>query len=112
MAKVVEVVVRKLNILSDDDYAYLKEDDDLEIGININTMPPPSSHGHHFQEQAKVVRRSEEFIFVLEKEMPASEVKMYFLLKAKEDVVIEFLKATNHIKDCEGFISRANEVFL
>jgi hypothetical protein len=49
MAKVVEVVVRKLNILSDDDdYADLKEENDLEIDININTMPPPSSHGHHF----------------------------------------------------------------
>lgn len=54
MAKVIEVIVRKLNILSDDDdYANLKEENDLEISININTMPLPCSHGHHFKNKLK-----------------------------------------------------------
>ncbi len=44
--------------------------------------------------------------------MPTFEIKMYFLLKTKEDVIIEFVKATDHIKDHESFISKANEVFL
>ncbi len=53
----VEIVIRKLNILSDDDdYANLKEEDDLEINININTMPPPSNHGHHFKSKLKQLK--------------------------------------------------------
>jgi hypothetical protein len=36
----------------------------------------------------------------LEKEMPASEAKMFSILKAKENVIAEFVKAIDHIKDC------------
>ncbi len=93
----VEVAINKLNILNDDDYANLKIE---ETCININTMPHPSSHGHHFQKQAKVIKELEEFLFALEKEMPASEAKMFSILKAKENVIAEFVKAIDHIKDC------------
>ncbi len=43
--------------------------------------------------------------------MLASKVKMYFLSKAKEDVVIKFVKAIDHIKDCEGFIQKQLKYF-
>jgi hypothetical protein len=63
-------------------------------------MPPPSSHDHHFQKQAEVIRELEEFLFALEKKMPAFEAKMFSLLKAKEYVVIKFVKVIDHTKDC------------
>jgi hypothetical protein len=64
MVHMVKVAISILNILNDDDYANLKI---KETCININTMPPPSSHGHHFQEQAKIIRKLKNFFFALEK---------------------------------------------
>jgi hypothetical protein len=43
--------------------------------------------------------------------MPTSEVKMYFLSKAKKDVVIKFVKVIDHIEDCEGFIQKQLKYF-
>jgi hypothetical protein len=45
-------VVGKYGILSDNDDGFLKVEN-KEMGTDINTMPLPSSHGHHFQEQVE-----------------------------------------------------------
>jgi hypothetical protein len=73
----------KFLTLSDEAFVDLKVEEE-DMGMQTNTMPLPSNHSHCYQDlQVEAIKGWQEFISSLEKEMPTSEVKMSFLLKAK-----------------------------
>jgi hypothetical protein len=67
-------------------------------------MPPPSSHGHCSQKQIAAIKELQKYFFVLEYEMLALEANISSLLKVKDNIVVELVKAIDQVKDRKGFI--------
>lgn len=104
-------VTSKFGILSDDDDGFMKVKDE-EMGTEINAMPLPFSHGHHFQEQVEALNDWQWYLHILEKEILTSKVKVSYLLTVKYDVATKPGRALYHMKDHEGLISRPTETIL
>jgi hypothetical protein len=67
-------------------------------------MPLPSSHGHHFQEQVEAIKKLQEYLFVLEREMLALKAKISSIVKVKDDATVELVKVVNQVNDRKGLI--------
>jgi hypothetical protein len=80
-----------------EDFERQKEDEDLLNDIMLK--PPSKQHqGHHFMEvQAEHIKEWEEYICVLEKEMPTLEVVMDSLKKVKDEADREFTKVEGQV---------------
>ncbi len=65
-----------------------------------------------FQKQVEAIKELQEYLFVLERGMLASEGKISSLVKAKDDAIVEFVKVVNQIKDRDGFIKGQDDTIL
>jgi hypothetical protein len=76
-------------------------------------LPNKQRQGHHLMEvQAECIKEWEEYICVLQKEMPALEVVVDSLKQAKNEVDRELAKIEGQVEDRIMFVITRKEEFL
>jgi hypothetical protein len=59
--------------------------------------------------QVEAIQEWQGYLSALENEVPTLEVEMSFLHKAKDNIVVEFLRVANQMKDQQSLVQTTND---